>query len=230
MERDERGRADALDRHWDALRPVRPRLPRPTSTPTCCRRPVARSRGAIPTLFPDPDQAWRELRQVSTPAAVSGSGGRQRPGMAVSEWPCPCISSHDGWNPSPRASESAGAHPAGDSRPAAADTGSRSRRSGSACRRRMRGGGCQRWCAPPSRPPGGIVDTPLVETSFCPRSFPAVRSKPPTTGSPHPSRRQPALLGGLFCKRSRHIGGCWGRGRASRRIHPSPRGATEGAA
>ncbi|MDF3018383.1 MAG: hypothetical protein K0R44_3608, partial [Thermomicrobiales bacterium] len=75
MERDERDRADAVDRHWDAL--LRGETTATAAdldadlTTLVARLDAAGS--AIPPLFPDPDQAWRELRQISTTTAVSRS-------------------------------------------------------------------------------------------------------------------------------------------------------------
>ena len=66
MERNERDRADALDHQWDAL------LRGETTSTTADLDAdlvmlVARLHAAgtaIPSLFPDPNQAWRELRQA----------------------------------------------------------------------------------------------------------------------------------------------------------------------
>ena len=189
MERDERDRADALDRHWDAL------LRGETTAATAdldadLATLVARlhaAGSAIPTLFPDPDQAWRELRQISTPATVSGATGRQRlwPGrtrMAMSLQ----ISSRGGRKPLRRGVGAAGSSPSWRQPPCCCSPWQPgSRRSGSARpRRRMRGGGCRRWCAP-SRPPPAVSSTRRwSRRASRPRSCPTGRRKPSTTGSP----------------------------------------------
>lgn len=64
MERDERTRADDLDRYWDAL--LRSETPPPSAgldadLGTLVARLHAAG-SALPTLFPDPTLAWRDLR------------------------------------------------------------------------------------------------------------------------------------------------------------------------
>ena len=74
---------------------------------------------ATPTLFPDPDQAWRELRQMSTPAAVSGSEGETN----APAWPYPNghvladLFPRQLETPLPRGVGAAGPHPAGGQPP-----------------------------------------------------------------------------------------------------------------
>lgn len=68
MERDERARADALDRYWDALlrgdaTSAKVDLDADLA-PLVTRLHAAGS--ALPTLFPDTDHAWRELRPKLT--------------------------------------------------------------------------------------------------------------------------------------------------------------------
>jgi hypothetical protein len=87
VERDERDHADALDRYWDAL--LRGEA---TSTTTDLDPGLATlvarvqaAGSALPLLFPDPDRAWRELRQASAPSAVAWSDGETTP----PPWPHP---------------------------------------------------------------------------------------------------------------------------------------------
>ena len=86
MERDERVRADALDRQWDAL--LRGEATSTTDLDADLATLVARlhaAGSAIPPLFPDRNQAWRELSQASAPAPVSGSDEETAPPA----WPYP---------------------------------------------------------------------------------------------------------------------------------------------
>ncbi len=70
MERDERDRADALDRYWDVIQ----RGDRPSATVAIEDELAAlvaglhAARVVAPVLFPDPEQAWRQLRQTPTPS------------------------------------------------------------------------------------------------------------------------------------------------------------------
>jgi hypothetical protein len=97
VERDERDRADALDRRWDAL------LCGETTSTTDLDADLATliarlqaAGSAIPPLFPDRNQAWRELRQAATPAPVS-SGDDGSPPLP---WPYP--NGHAPADPFPR--------------------------------------------------------------------------------------------------------------------------------
>jgi hypothetical protein len=86
-ERDQHDRADALDRQWDAL--LRGEATSTTAgldadLVTLITRLHAAGR-AIPPLFPDPNQAWRELRQSATPATLSRSDEETAPPA----WPYP---------------------------------------------------------------------------------------------------------------------------------------------
>jgi hypothetical protein len=86
-ERDQRDRAEALDRQWDAL--LRGGATSATADldadlVTLVARLHAAGR-AIPPLFPDPNQAWRELRQSATPATLSWSDEETAPPA----WPYP---------------------------------------------------------------------------------------------------------------------------------------------
>src|SRR4051812_2137594 len=80
VERDERARADALDRQWNAL--LRGEATSTTDLDADLATLVARlhaAGSAIPPLFPDRHQAWRELSQAATPAPVSWSDGKTTP-------------------------------------------------------------------------------------------------------------------------------------------------------
>jgi hypothetical protein len=87
VERDERDRADALDRHWDTL------LRGETTSATAdldadLATLVARlhaAGSAVPPLFPDRNQAWQQLRQISTPAPISANNRETTPPA----WPYP---------------------------------------------------------------------------------------------------------------------------------------------
>jgi hypothetical protein len=69
VERDERDLADALDRHWDAL--LRGEVPAVTAALdadlVALVAGLQAAGSALPSLFPHPLQAWRELRQAPTP-------------------------------------------------------------------------------------------------------------------------------------------------------------------
>src|SRR5918995_6916621 len=69
VERDERDLADALDHHWNALIRGEPRSAT-AGLDADLAALVTRLQAvgsALPSLFPDPDRAWRELPQVLTP-------------------------------------------------------------------------------------------------------------------------------------------------------------------
>ena len=86
MERDERERADALDRRWDAV--LRGEAPSTTDLDADLATLVARlhtAGSAIPALFPDRNLAWRELLQAPTPSVDSWSDGETTPPV----WPHP---------------------------------------------------------------------------------------------------------------------------------------------
>ena len=130
VERDERDRADALDRHWDAL--LRGEATSATAdldadlATLVARLHAAGS--AIPTLFPDRDQAWRELRQERRRPRSPWSDGETTPPT----WPYPnghaeSLRRAAVGNLSAAASGPLGPHPAGDSRFAAAHAGGRVR-------------------------------------------------------------------------------------------------------
>jgi len=86
VERDERERADALDRRWDAV--LRGEAPSTTDLDADLATLVARlhtAGSAIPALFPDRNLAWRELLQAPTPSVDSWSDGETTPPV----WPHP---------------------------------------------------------------------------------------------------------------------------------------------
>ena len=79
MERDERDLADAVDRHWDALlrgevRSATADLDADLAALVTRLQAVG---SALPSLFPDPDHAWRDLPQASTPLTRGRSDGEQ---------------------------------------------------------------------------------------------------------------------------------------------------------
>jgi hypothetical protein len=211
VERDERGRADALDRHWDALlrgetTPATADLDADLAT-LVARLHAAGS--ATPTLFPDPDQAWRELRQVSTPAPVSGSDGEPTPPA----WPYP--NGHVLADLFPRQSETSPPRRRGRwvlTQLATAALLLLTLAAGFAAIRQR----------PPEAPdegrwvpalvrtvetaPGGIVDTPLVETSFSPEELPHGEKEATYYRLTIPPGASLPYLGGSFCKcSSEHI-------------------------
>jgi hypothetical protein len=203
VERDERDRADALDRQWDAL--LRGEATSTTAgldadlVTLVARLHAAGS--AIPPLFPDRNQAWWELRQASTPAPVSSSDGETTPPA----WPH--LNGHADLFPRQPSETSqprrrgrwvltqlatavlllltlaAGFAAIRQRPPEAPDEG--------------------RWVPALVRAleaaPGGIVDTPLIETSFSPEELPRGEKEaiyyrltiPPATSLPY--------LGSLFC-------------------------------
>src|SRR5829696_7544530 len=87
VERDERDRADAIDRHWDDF------LHGEATSATAdldadLAALVTRLQAvgsALPTLFPDADRAWRELLRAPAPSAVSWSDEEIMPPA----WPHP---------------------------------------------------------------------------------------------------------------------------------------------
>jgi len=210
VERDERDRADAVDRHWDAL--LRGETTATAAdldadlTTLVARLDAAGS--AIPPLFPDPDEAWRELRQMSTTVPVSGSDRETTP----TAWTYP--NGHVLADLFPRRSETSPPRRRGRwflTQLATAALLLLTLAAGFAAIRQR----------PPEAPdegrwvpalvraletaPGGIVDTPLVETSFSPEELPHGEKQaiyyrltiPPTTSLPY--------LGGSFCKCSSEI-------------------------
>ncbi len=177
MERDERDRADALDRHWDAL------LRGETTSATAdldadLAMLVARlhaAGSAIPTLFSDPEQAWRELRQASTPPPASGSDGELTPPA----WPYP--NGHALADLFPRRSETSLPRRRGRwvlTQLATAALLLLTLVAGFAAIRQRAPEAPEegRWVPALSRAletaPGGVSDTPLIETSFSPEELP----------------------------------------------------------
>src|SRR5215207_505871 len=69
VERDERDLADALDQHWDAL--LRGEVPAVTADLdadlVALVAGLQAAGSALPSIFPDPHQAWRDLRQMPPP-------------------------------------------------------------------------------------------------------------------------------------------------------------------
>jgi hypothetical protein len=176
VERDERDRADALDRQWDALQ--RGEATATTDLDADLVSLVTRLHAAgsgIPTLFPDRSKAWRELRRAAAPAAVSPGDGEITPptwphanGHALADlFPrrpeAPLPRRRGRWVLTQLATAAlllltlvAGFAAIRQRVPEAPDEG--------------------RWVPALSRAleaaPGGVVDTPLVETSFSPEELP----------------------------------------------------------
>jgi hypothetical protein len=204
VERDERDRADALDRQWDAL--LRGELPATTADLDAdLAALVARLQAAataIPTLFPDRNQAWRELRQAPTPSVGPWSGGEAPPA-----WPHPNGRAHVDLIPQQRSvaplprrggnwvltqlataallllTLAVGFAAIRQQMPVARDEG--------------------RWVpalvSALEAAPGGIVDTPLIEATFTAEELPRGEKEaiyyrltiPPAASLPY--------LGGAFC-------------------------------
>jgi hypothetical protein len=84
---DERDLAAALDQYWDAIvqgeaRAATANLDAELAALVTRLQAVG---SALPSLFPDPHHAWRELRQVSTPSAIPWRDGETPPPT----WPHP---------------------------------------------------------------------------------------------------------------------------------------------
>src|ERR671910_1360279 len=87
VERDERDLAEALDHHWNALIRGEPRSAT-AGLDADLAALVTRLQAvgsALPSLFPDPDRAWRELPQVLTPPPP----GRSNEETPLPAWPPP---------------------------------------------------------------------------------------------------------------------------------------------
>jgi hypothetical protein len=204
VERDERSRADALDRQWDALQ--RGEATSATAdldvdlVTLVARLHAAGS--AIPPLFPDRNQAWRELRHTATPAALSPSDGEP----TVPAWPYP--NGHALADLFPRRSETPLPRRRGRwvlSQLATAALLLLTLAAGfAAIRQRVPEAPDEgRWVPALSRAldatPGGVVDTPLIEASFSPEELPGGEKEAvyyqlridPAASLPYP--------GGLFC-------------------------------
>jgi hypothetical protein len=83
VERDERDLADALDQHWDAL--LRGDVPAVTADVdadlVALVTQLQAVGSALPSLFPDPDQAWREL--LHAPASPTRAWGNEEAPLLV---------------------------------------------------------------------------------------------------------------------------------------------------
>src|SRR5215212_6996111 len=85
MERDERDLADALDHHWDTLLRGEARSA-PADLDADLAALVTRLQAvgrALPSLFPDPDQSWRDMRHSLTPLALGWGDGE----ATAAAWP-----------------------------------------------------------------------------------------------------------------------------------------------
>jgi hypothetical protein len=201
MERDERDRADALDRRWDTL--LRGETTSTTDLDADLMTLVARlhaAGSAIAPLFPDRHQAWRELLHAAAPALLSGSEGETAPAA----WPHPtghvdpfpqrrsetALPRRGRWVLTQLATAAlllltlaAGFAAIRQRPPEAPDEGN--------------------WVPALVRAlaaaPGGIVDTPLIETSFSPEELPRGEKEASYYRVTIPPEVSLPYLGGLFC-------------------------------
>jgi hypothetical protein len=174
MERDERDRADALDRVWDAA--LRGEAPSTIDLDADLATLVARlhaAGSAIPTIFPDRNLAWRQLLQAPTPSVNSWSNAETTPpawphpngqiGLSVERRSITPLPRRGRWLLTQLATAAlllltlvAGFAAIRQRVPEAPDEG--------------------RWVpalvGALETAPGGIVDTPLIEASFSPEELP----------------------------------------------------------
>ena len=199
MERDERNLAEALDRHWDAHIRGEPRSATAGIDPDLVAL-VTRLQAVgstLPSLFPDPDRAWRELPHVLPP-----------PGWSNEETPFPAWPPANGYADLVAEQRSTSPRRGGGWVLAQLATAALLLLTLAvgfvAIRQRLPEARDEAMWVPAlvralEGAPGGVIDTPLIETTFTAEELPSGEKEalyyqltiPPGAGLPY--------LGGPLC-------------------------------